>query len=227
MSEEAVATRATALRAGPWRAAVLTDDRSPGAAMASAIDRFIPRGASRACPTGAPRTLPAPGTYAASAPSSEAYLAFPIEASALPAAPFLVAALDGKDGLLEKALSGVVRDASARLLGVPRAPAVVAFLDAPGGALDAAVMQTRTLFDRVRKSGLTPEELSRARRTQGASDLHARLDPHERLIRLWRNASAASPDDAAIQAAAGAVFRDEALVVVAARPPSSGTGAKP
>lgn len=162
--------------------------------------------------------MPAPGTYAAGAASSEAYLAFPIEDTSLPAAPFLVAALDGKDGLLERTLAGAVRSASARLLGAPHAPAIVAFLDAPGGALDAAVAQARTLFDRLRKSGFTAEELGRARKMHAAIDLHARLDPRERLVRLWRRPSVASPDDAALQSAASTVFRDEALVVVAARP---------
>lgn len=211
MSDASVATRAAALRAGPWRAVAITDR----ATSFVDVDRWIPRSGARACPTGSPRTLPSPGTYAASSTSSEAYLAFPLDPAQLPAAPILVAALED---LLVKTLAGTIRSASARLLGAPRAPAIVAHLDAPSSALDAAVLQARVLFERLRKSGFAADELARAKKTHATADVHARLDPRERLIRRWRNAPQTSVDDAVLQSAASAIFRDEALVVIAARP---------
>jgi hypothetical protein len=43
------------------------------------------------------------------------------------------------------------------------------------------------------------------------------------LVLLWRRAPpAGAPDDAALKAAAADVFRDEALIVVAARPGTRG-----
>jgi hypothetical protein len=54
--------------------------------------------------------------------------------------------------------------------------ALAVFLEAPGSALDAAVLQTRTLFERIRTSGLAADEGARALTTHESTTLHAALD---------------------------------------------------
>lgn len=142
---------------------------------------------------------------------SAAYLALPIAKTDV--APILTHLLEDA---LARALAGTVRSSSVRLLGVPRAPALVAYLDAPGSALDAAVMRARALFDRLKKSGPTQEELAAARKAHAHAQGIAALDPRTRVIRLWRGQEPIA-DDATIRAACPDVFRDDALVVVASR----------
>jgi len=104
---------------------------------------------------------------------------------------------------------------------LPRAPALVVRIEAPDASLDAAVAQARALLDRLRQGAI--DEADRARAT--AVVVHARavadLDPRTRAIGLWRGDSAppGPPSLESLRAFAAATLRDEALVIVAARPP--------
>jgi hypothetical protein len=235
-SDASVIARASAVRAGPLRVAVIANDAQAQAdAAARAVDRWIARRSDapkgpRVCATPSAPAAPRPGTYAVDLPAgapSEAWLALPLppnDEAARSMATWLAFALDGADGLLAHALGGgLARSWSARVVGSPRAPALVVRVASAGGALDTAVAQTRALLDRLRQGGLTDADRARAARASDEEQLTASLDPRARLATLWRGDPAPSPPPPleALRAFAAASLRDEALVIVAARPPRS------
>jgi hypothetical protein len=249
-TDESTALRAAAIRNGPLRVAVLANvDQAQAEAAVRAVDRWIARrpGESRACPS--PPTLPAPrsGTYAVEVPAgapSEALLALPLAAgnpAERSAATWLAAILDGSDGLLAHALSGksdahdggasegaLARASSASVLGAPRSPALVIRLVAPDASLDGAVAQTRALLDRLRQGALREEDRARAAASLGRDALAASLDPRARTVDLWRGtAPSPAPPLEALRAFAASTLRDDALVIVAARPPRSDAAGRP
>lgn len=225
-ADSAASARLDALRRGPLRAVVLANvDQAQSAATLRAVDRWAPRtGAEpRACTAVDAPPAPRPGTYAfESDGASEAYLALPFDRRLLPEAQVLAAHLD--ETALPRALGdGVARSFSARILGAPRAPALVVHVDAPSSALDAAVAQVRVLFDRLRRGALEDADRTRALARVQHDRRDARLDPRGRAIDDFRGEKegAAAPSLDALRAFAGAVLRDEALVIVAARPHTS------
>lgn len=238
-SDSAVINRAQALRAGPLRVATLANvDGAQGEAALRAADRWIDRheGATRFCRP-APSAAPArAGTYASTprpgAPP-EALLAFPLPAgdeAARGAAVTTAAALDGPSGLLETALlggAGLARSASARVIGAPRAPALVVRVVGTQATLDAAVMQTRALVDRLHKSGLSAADVERANAKVASEGIVGALDPRARVVATWRekpvppatDAKAASPTADDVKTFAQKYLGEESMIVVAARPP--------
>ena len=242
-SDEAIALRAAAIRSGPLRVAVLANSESAQVEVAvQAIDRWVARrpGDARSCPPAPTLAAPRPGTYAVELPpkaQSEALLAIPLpvgDEATLVAATWVAAALEGPGGLLARAVGGPIqgdlpgaalaRDWSAAVLGAPRSPALVLRLVASDGSLDAAVAQTRALLDRLQKGALREEDRMRSEAAIARSAMAASLDPRARTIELWRaeassvpNASRAPTLDA-LRAFASAQLRDDALVIVAARP---------
>jgi hypothetical protein len=236
IADDDIETRAAALRAGPLRVAVLaSDDQAQADAAVRAVDRWVARrpGEVRACTT-PPDVKPRPGTYAVDLPAgarSEVVLALPLSAGD-PAtrtdATWLAAALDGPDGLLARALGGPQGDESHALAsawtvavrGASRAPSLVLRLVADDASLDAAVAQTRALLDRLRQGALREEDVARATRVLARAQLSAALDPRLRTIALWRGEAPATPPTVdALRAFAATTLRDDALVIVAARPP--------
>ncbi|HEY1957878.1 MAG TPA: hypothetical protein VGH28_19795 [Polyangiaceae bacterium] len=223
LAPAAIAARADALRRGPLRVAVLAnEDAAQGDAAVAAIDRWALREGARACPARAEGATPKPGTYAVQTDdgTSEAYLAAPLGQEDDGAAETLADALDGENGLLAKALGdGLARAWSARVLGRAGSRALVVHVDAPQEALDAAVAQVRALFDRLRQGALDAADVARSKKRE-ADALAARMrDPRERLIALFRGEPAQA--DVTLErgrAAAAAILRDDALVIVAARP---------
>lgn len=240
-SDDAIAMRASAVRAGPLRVAVMADvDAAEAEAAVRAVDRWIARrpGESRVCASPASAAPPHPGTYVADRPAGatpEAWLAFalsPHDAAGLRHAHWMAAALDGADGLLARALGSIPGDAhddlasawGASIAGEPRAPALVVRLAAAGGSLDTAVAQTRALFDRLRQGALRDEDVARASALLARRRLGASLDPRARVLDLWRSPAASGPAVPAptldsLRAFAAATLHDHALVIVAARPP--------
>jgi hypothetical protein len=237
-SEEAIALRAAAMRAGPLRVAVLANaDDAQARAAVRAVDRWIARrpGEARACPPAATLSPPRTGTYAVDVPagaSSEALLAFPLPAGdevARAAAAWLAAALEGPDGLLAHALGAAPGDPaegalarawSAGVLGAPRSPALAVRVVALDASLDRAVAQTRALLDRVRQGALRDEDRARAASAMARAALSVALDPRARTIDLWRGeAPSPAPSLDALRAFAAATLHDDALVITAARPP--------
>jgi len=240
-SDEAIAMRAAALRAGPLRVAVVANaDAQQAAAAVQAVDRWIARrpGEARVCPP-LPGAGPARvGTYAVDLPAgadARALLAVPVPANdpaARAAARWTAAALDGPGGLLARALGGPARgdDAdsalatswNAAVVGDPRAPAIVVRLTAPDAQLDAAVAQSRALLDRLRRGALRDEDRARAAAALARAATEAALDPRARAIELWRGdpapAGAPAPSLDALRSFASSTLRDDALVIVAARP---------
>jgi hypothetical protein len=236
-SDAAVLARAEALRSGPLRLATLANtDEAQGDAALLAVDRWAPRRATdapRACPTSPPRLPARPGTYAARArPGAlpEAWLAYPLAPDGVDrdAAELIAAALDGRGGLLEKALGGasptaVAESAQARVVGYPRAPALVIRLTARDAELDGAVLQARALVDRVRAGGLVAVDHERGGRALARAAVQAALDPRARLVATFRGEPIARAErlptlDRVRQVAAHTLVED-AMVVVAARPP--------
>ncbi len=117
VSDESVAVRAAAVRAGPLRVAVLANvDAAQAEAAVRAVDRWIARrpGESRSCPATATVSAPRAGTYAVDLPTgapSEVLIGVPLppsDATARATASWLAAALDGGDGLLAHALGADV-----------------------------------------------------------------------------------------------------------------------
>ncbi|AKV02912.1 exonuclease SbcC [Labilithrix luteola] len=238
-SDSAVINRAQALRAGPLRVAILANvDGAQGDAALRAADRWIDRheGATRACRPAAAAAPARAGTYAATPrPGSppEALLAFPFphgDESARASAMTMAAALDGAGGLLETSVlgaSGLARSASARVLGGPRAPALVVRIVGTQATLDAAVMQTRALVDRLRKAGLSAADVERANAKVASEAVSSALDPRARVVATWREkpvppatdpkSPSATADD--VKAFALKYLGEESMIVVAARPP--------
>jgi hypothetical protein len=233
-SDGSVAARASALRAGPLRVAVLGNaSAAQSEAAVRAADRWIVRhpGQSRVCPVPSVPAPPRPATYAVDAPpggSSQAWLALalpPDDRSAALAAEWIAAALDGTDGLLARALGGgLARSWGAQVVGSAHASALVVRVDSAAGALDAAVAQVRGLLDRVRQGSLASADVAHAEALLSERDLAASLDPARRVLALWR---AGTPPDApaptldALRAFASTTLRDDALIIVAVRPPRS------
>lgn len=234
-SDSAVLLRAQSLRAGPLRVAVLANvDGAQAEAAVRAADRWVARrtGEARACQAGSAPQPPKPGTYAATPrPGSvpEAYLAFPLppgDEAARASASLIAAALDGDGSLLDKALGGsspLALDSSTRVLGWPRAPALVIRVVAPQASLDAAVMQTRALVERLHKGGLSPDDFDRAAAARAKAVVSAALDPRARMIATWRGepidaAAARRPTLEDVRSFAAKHLTEDSMVVVASRP---------
>jgi len=235
-SDASVVARASALRAGPLRLAVLAN-ASPAQSDAAvhAVDRWIARqpGQARACPVPSTPAPPRSATYVVETPAgstSEAWIALalpPGDAAAENAAQWIAATLDGSDGLLAHALGGgLARSWSARVVGGSHAAALVVRVDSAAGALDAAVAQVRALFDRLRQGSLAASDLAHATGLLAERDLAGSLDPSRRVLALWRGAAlpaptapAAPPTLDALRAFASTTLRDDALIIVAVRPP--------
>jgi hypothetical protein len=232
---EDVETRVAALRAGPLRVAVLaSEDQAQADAAVRAVDRWIARrpGEVRTCPA-PPAARARPGTYAVDLPAgarSEALLALPLppaDAAARNDAVWLAAVLDGPDGLLSRALGAsgdgghaLASTWSVAVVGAPRAPALALRVASDDPTLDAAVAQTRALLDRLRSGALRDDDLTRATRAVARNELSASLDPRARTIALWRGEPASqAPSLESLRAFAAGALRDDALVIVAARPP--------
>jgi len=234
-TEEALLQRLAAMRTGPVRVAVVANaDPAQAEAAVRAVDRWIVRrpGDARSCPPVASTSPARPGTYAVElngGGASEALVAAPLagDAAARVAGTWVAAALDGPGGLLEHALGSGDRAAprlatewSATVLGAPRSPALVVRVVAPDASLDGAVAQTRGLLDRLRQGALKAEDRARAAAALARRELSASLDPRARTIQLWRgDTRAPAPSLGDLQAFAAASLRDEALVIVATRPP--------
>jgi hypothetical protein len=233
-TDEAVGQRASAMRGGPIRVAVVANaDAAQGQAAVRAVDRWIARrpGDARACATAPALAAPHPGTYAverSGGARSEALLAVPLppDERSVTTARWIAAALDGADGLLAHALAGtdqlpsLAMEWSATVLGAPRSPALTVRLVAADASLDAAVAQTRGLLDRLRLGALREADRARAASSLARSQLASTLDPGARAVQLWRGeATAPAPSLEEMRAFAAASLRDDALVIVAARPP--------
>ncbi len=223
LSEPVILARADSLRRGPLRVAVVSNlDAARATNAAARVDRWVLRQGARACPAQSNAAPPKPGTYAVQTDdgTSEAYVAALVPQASEQDARAIAGALDGDGGLLAKSLGdGMVREVSARVLGPPGGRALVIHVEAPQAALDAAVTQIRALLDRVRQGALEPADLARSKK-HAEDERAARLrDPRERVIALFRDAAA--PTDTTldrVRAAAYAFLRDDALVIVAARP---------
>jgi hypothetical protein len=231
--------RAAALRAGPWRIAVLAPvSASQAAAATGAVDRWIARRAGDApsCRAAALSHEPTAGLYAVEAPGAtrEAWIAAPLGESrgeagddadeARAAGELLAEAFGGPNALLARALgdAGLARTWGATVLGGPRAPALVLHFATPPGGLDAAVAAVRATIARVRDGGLSAEERAAAIARNDRRKLRDKLDPRGRLIGLWRGErehAAPPPSLEQLRAFAAARLRDDALVVVAAQAP--------
>jgi hypothetical protein len=227
-----LAARASALREGPLRAAILANADEPQAnAAAQALDRWVARRPEgvRACPTPNAASIAAPraGTYTIEANGvSEAYVAFFVPESAREGADWLADTLDGDGGLLANAIigAGLGKSASARIVGGAFASALVLHVASTEGALDSAVAQVRALVDRLRRGAITDAEIAHAAARRAAGDGRKSLDPRARLASLLDRAPqrpprTAPPSAAALVAAAQAILRDETTVIVALRPP--------
>jgi hypothetical protein len=250
LSDDGVVLRAASLREGPLRVAVLANvDDAQAKAAVRAADRWIARRAddARMCPS--PETLaPArPATYAVERPAgspAEAILAVPLAANApdRKAATWLAAGLDGPDGWLARALNATGADSErsplatawgAQVLAAPQSLALLVRLTGPDASLDAAVAQTRALFDRLRQGAIQPEDLARASTRLASGAVVTSLDPRGRIVALWRrdapgdargdlHEDTPAPQPPSLQDLRGfaaASLRDDALVIVAARPP--------
>ena len=110
----------------------------------------------------------------------------------------------------------LARATGASVVGSPRSPALAMRIVADDASLDACVAQTRALLDRLRQGALREEDRARAAQALTGGS----LEPGERAIALWRgSASSPAPSLDELRAFASASLRDDALVIVASRPP--------
>lgn len=235
-ADAAVISRAQALRSGPLRVAVLANvDAAQADAGQRAVDRWIERrsGETRTCKVAPAAAPPKPGTYAVEprpGAAPEAYLAFPFPAgdeNARAAAMIVAGALEGDGALLDKALGGaanLARTSSARVLGWPRAPALVVRVVSTQAQLDAAVMQTRALLDRLRQGGVPQADLDRAQAAAARAWVASALDPRARVVATWRGEPVppaaprvkATAED--VRSFAQKYLSPDTMIVVASRP---------
>jgi hypothetical protein len=216
-------------------------DAAQAEAAVRAVDRWIARrpGEARSCPATAAASPPRSGTYAVDLPAgapSEVLIGVPLppaDEKARATAVWLAAALDGADGLLAHALAAdsaaatvgtqstaLARAWSAAVLGAPQTASLVVRVVGPDAGIDPAVAQLRALLDRLRQGALREEDRARAAGAIARARLAAALDPRARVIDLWRGDPAPlapSLDD--LRAFAAGALRDEAFVIVSARPP--------
>jgi hypothetical protein len=242
VSDDSVGVRAAVVRAGPLRLAVVANvDAAQADAAVHAVDRWVARrpGESRTCPAMGSPSMPRAGTYSVDLRAgalSEVLLGVPLaagDAAARNAATWIAAALDGNEGLLAHALGAnrsapadaLARAWSAGVVGGPQAPSLVVRVAGSDASLDDAVAQVRALLDRLRHGALRDEDRARAATAVAAARLASSLDPQARIVGLWRGEPssptpvAPSLDD--LRSFSAATLRDEALVIVAARPPRS------
>ncbi len=235
-SDDSLKMRAGALRAGPLRVAVLANvDGAQANAAVRAVDRWIARrpGESRACPAVAASPTPRAGTYSVDRPGgalSEAILAIglpPHNRDALASATWLAAVLDGPAGLLARS-PGSTADAartgdvkwSAEVVGAPLAPGLAIRLQASDGAIDAGVARARAILEKLRVEGPTADDWSRASSAVSDDRLAASLQPRQRVVDLWLSQpEPLAPSLDTLRAFAASYLRDDALLVIAARPP--------
>jgi hypothetical protein len=179
---------------------------------------------------------------------SEALLALPLPAGDEPtraAAAWVAAALDGPSGMLARAVGGAARgDASGSpltrawsvaVLGAPHAAALVIRLVAPDTSLDASVAQARAMLDRLHQGAFREEDRARAAVALSRALMAASVEPRERAIHVWRGgrpfvtgpdrvssaesgAEPSAPSLETLRAFASTELRDDALIIVAARP---------
>lgn len=237
-SDGALAARATSIRGGPIRVAILANvDDTQAAAVVESVDRWVLRRAddARACPAVSSPPPPRPGTYAVPyvGTFSEAWIGAPLprgDARARPVAEVVAHALGGSGGLLARALldTGLAHAADARVVGPVEGGALVVRIASAEGALDAAVAQTRALLDRLRRQGLDAKSLERAHAARARAREERDLAPAQRLLALFRgdprpDGAAPSPlqrpSADAVRSFVGQVLRDDTFVLVAARPP--------
>lgn len=228
VSIASLGVRAAALREGPLRVAVLANvDDAQAEAAARAADRWVTRRAegARACPVPNAASVPRAGTYVVDAPATyEAYLAFPVPTDARDGATWLAEALGGDGGLLATSLvgAGLAKNATARVVGGPFAAALVIHVASTEAALDGAVAQARTLFDRLRRGALSDADWSKVAAARATRVSQASLDPRERLAALFADGAsrtAPAPSASSLTPIAERILRDDAMVVVALRPP--------
>ena len=151
------------------------------------------------------------------------------------ATTWVAASLDGADGLLARALlppgdagRTLALASSASVLGLHDAAIVVRVVVADDASLDGAVAQTRVLLDRLRQGALREEDRARAAALLTRTTLAASLDPRERAIALWRaEPSQPQPSLDALRTFAAATLHDDAMVIVAARPPRADASGHP
>jgi hypothetical protein len=92
-------------------------------------------------------------------------------------------------------------------------------ITAADASLDAAVSQVRVLLDRLRQGSLSEEDRRRAAVVIARERLSASLDPRARTIELWRGeGKVQEPSLEGMREVAASSLRDEAMVIVAARP---------
>lgn len=229
---DAVRLRWQALTAGPLRVAVIGNvDGDQASAAASAAERWLtPRFGERAC-----RTAGSAGGRAgrvdirlpSGSPLAQALVgaAVPTSGSAGHEMAKLTAlALDGGDGLLQRALSAarLAARSSARVVGGGRAAALVIDVRAPADSLTEAVAEVKGLLTRLGQAGPSEADLSRALAMAASRDAEARYSPRQRLIDLWSGAPpgppAARPSVAAWRDWLASALGESSLVVVEARP---------
>jgi hypothetical protein len=226
---EALRLRWQALAAGPLRLAVLANaGQAQGAAAGAAVDRWLsPRRPGATCPADdspAPRGGRQEVRLPPDTPLAQALFAAPLPPGASSElAELTAAALDGERGLLASALpASLGATATARLRGGGRRRALVIDVRAPAESLAATQTELRALLGRLPQVS-SDADIARASAALGARTTRARSHPRQRLVDAWRGAprrATVRPTLAAWRAFLAETLRDDALVVIEAKPES-------
>jgi hypothetical protein len=191
--------RRNLLARSPLRLAVIANsDESQSDAVAQTFERWLgPARAESTCSSAARPAVRSGEMSVEPAPDAsaipKAYVAVPLPTAdyAPPEEARLTELLlNRKGGWLEQALAapGLVSRARARVLGGGRAAGLVVEVSALEGKGRQAVAQVRALFERLGQGGATRSDFEASSRAYRDERLARSLDPHERLVELWRGA---------------------------------------
>ncbi len=191
-SASAVERARASLAEGPLQLAILANhDRAQGEAAAAALaDWLAPfRADGAVCPAATP-IPPSPGLWNLETVDESvregAYVSVwatgPVEMGR--ATEFL---FNRDGGYLDQALEkpGLVATAEARWFGGGDAGALLIELGADAAQLDAAIMQTRALLERLAAGAATAGDADIARAEQSRTDAAVTLSPRGRVVELW------------------------------------------
>lgn len=222
LSDSAIDVRIQSFRKSPARAILLSNEEvRESESVRKAIERWaLPTSTPWSCPGSSAVPPPTAGIVRFDAREPEAWVALPI--TDLPgsrdSARALASLLDAEGSPLQRALAGSVRSVDVRVLG---SRALVVHLSAPDAALDSAVTRVRSFYQQLRDTPFTEGDMTRANGSFTARRLGRQSDPRERLGAqfLAIDLKRPNPTAAQINAFITQELKDDALLVVVARPP--------
>lgn len=196
-SASAASMRWLSLASGPMRVAVIANvDHSQAQAAVRAADRWLVHRTNRqtTCPLNSALSVPdlagkPPVIVPAGRSSPHALVGVVLPRPStddLTMLEMLANALEGSEGLLQKALAKYSVRGDVRVVGGPHLSAMIIELGGRPTELSEAVEQARALLGKLGAGAATDADLNRAHTQLQRQDVQDRLEPRRRLADLWR-----------------------------------------